>query len=644
MSNAGTNINYLKDSARFPKETVTPVTAPQVQVSATEWNKVIEATSDIKDEVDNIPVSEDASGEMVVSDPDGNVAMRVDASGVNARVYNICDSNGNVVGTLNASVLSQLLAKQNALVSGQNLSTVNGNSLLTGSDIEIEPGHEEIDPSDDQSLNIHDEAGHIAMSVDSDGVKAKVYNVCDEEGNILFAIDAGFVDNISQAGVLLVGDSTSNDINWPFFINWCYLNEVKGIMQVYGGQQAPSLGMHIGATAIKLAESVTIPASAGSVVPLSVAPGLRSADGDTLPMNAFSGFDDNDTYGRKGMNPVTINGVEGTLTGPQDEFATMAWYTAAKAKVIAYDGTNAQYGNGVTWHPGLGVDDYRYVRIAINAISAAAVANNTAHLDIDGVSVDLSGVFTIANKALDNNGDVIDAPGFYLSDYIDISSYLTDLSSNYPPVYNDGIGTSQPYFVRSASGSAITVEKGSCIMSSLFQQLARKHSIIFYLNNVDHNVKGDTIEEKILTQIAPVLEYAKNGQFLYITSHFAFHDYTDSEIEAIDALMSEKFGNRYINMYRYLSTCGIADAIRFGVLTSSQVSGYDWKQVFLTGSDGAIGGSLNVHENWYGAYMIFRKIIEVGADLGYWEVGTIDWTSLYNNKSVYPGWTPWYNQ
>ena len=592
--------------------------------------------------VDNLPIQEDDSGEVTITDPLGNVGLKVDQNGVNARVYNICNADGDVVGTLNLSLLTSLLSKQDALVSGRNLSTINGLSLLNRANINIPPGLEEIDADNDDELTIYDKNGDVVLSINSVGLNARKYNVCDDEGNVLFSIDENFADGIVEKSVLLVGDSTSNDINWPFFINWSYLNGVKGIMQVFGGQQAPSLGMHIGATAIKLTQSVTIPAAAGSVVALSVAPGLQSADGGPLPMNAFSSFNDDDNYGKKGMNPVTLNGVAGTLSGPADGFATMCWYNASKAKIIAYDGTTANYGNGYTWNPGLVVDGYKYVRVAINARNTTDVANSSVHLDIDGVGVTLKPSITIANKALNSQGEVIDAPGFYLSDYIDITSYLGNLSSSYPPVYNDGIGTAQPYFTRSAAGSAVTVEKGGCIMSGLFKQLARKHAMIFYLNNADRNVKGATIAEKILNQASPILEYARDGRFLYVTSHYCYVDYTEEEIDAIDDLMTQKFGPRYINMWRYLSTCGIADAIRFGVLTSSQVSGYTWQQVFLTGSDGSIGGAVNVHENWYGAYMIFRKMIETGAALGFWNVGTIDWASLYHSKSVYSEWKPWY--
>lgn len=48
MSNVGSNLGYLKDSERFPKETVTPVTVPTVQVSAEEWNKAVRVMQQVE--------------------------------------------------------------------------------------------------------------------------------------------------------------------------------------------------------------------------------------------------------------------------------------------------------------------------------------------------------------------------------------------------------------------------------------------------------------------------------------------------------------------------------------------------------------------------------------------------------------------
>ena len=47
MSKTRTNIDFLKNSARFPKQEVTPISSPKVQVAKEEWNKAVKVLEQV---------------------------------------------------------------------------------------------------------------------------------------------------------------------------------------------------------------------------------------------------------------------------------------------------------------------------------------------------------------------------------------------------------------------------------------------------------------------------------------------------------------------------------------------------------------------------------------------------------------------
>ena len=82
--------------------------------------------------VKKLGIESSFNGKYIIKDENGNIAFVIDAQGLKARKYNICNVNGTVIGTLDASVLESLLQKQDQLVSGVNIATVNGEDLLKG--------------------------------------------------------------------------------------------------------------------------------------------------------------------------------------------------------------------------------------------------------------------------------------------------------------------------------------------------------------------------------------------------------------------------------------------------------------------------------------------------------------------------------
>lgn len=144
------------------------------------------------------------NGKYIIKDENGNIAFVIDAQGLKARKYNICDANGTVIGTLDASVLESLLQKQDQLVSGVNIATVNGEDLLKGGNIDIG-----IQDDNFPRFSISDENGNIALILDKNGLSVGRLNIVDTDGNVLGMIDADFF------GVSIIKDDIVVDDEVP---------------------------------------------------------------------------------------------------------------------------------------------------------------------------------------------------------------------------------------------------------------------------------------------------------------------------------------------------------------------------------------------------------------------------------------------
>lgn len=145
------------------------------------------------------------NGKYIIKDENGNIAFVIDAQGLKARKYNICDANGTVIGTLDASVLESLLQKQDQLVSGVNIATVNGEDLLKGGNIDIGG----IQDNNFPHFSISDENGNIALILDKNGLSIGRLNIVDADGNVLGMIDADFF------GVSIIKDDIVVDNEVP---------------------------------------------------------------------------------------------------------------------------------------------------------------------------------------------------------------------------------------------------------------------------------------------------------------------------------------------------------------------------------------------------------------------------------------------
>lgn len=128
------------------------------------------------------------------TDGDGNVIAKIDSLGVNSAKFNICDANGNVLATITQNSLQKLDSLYE-----------NGTGISAFSD-----GY-----------------GNIICKLDRNGVNAKKFNVCDENGNILYTIDQENFDGSSYeksswAGkhFCSLGDSIAYQNKWqPFLVD-----------------------------------------------------------------------------------------------------------------------------------------------------------------------------------------------------------------------------------------------------------------------------------------------------------------------------------------------------------------------------------------------------------------------------------------
>ena len=569
-----------------------------------------EKISNLKGDLTNLEsnISIDGQNVFEVVDDIGNIAFKIDNEGIKALKYILCDKDGNIV------------------------------KIITPDSIASADGYQEIIDDRISELNIVDEDGNIIAKFSNSGINAYRYNICDHKGSI--------VKTIGKNSVLMCGDSLSVVPCNPFFDNWAFLNDVDFNKQTYGGNTTIGIGAHFGAFGIMLKDSITIPAGNG-LTQLSVTSTARNPDGGYFGLGGFSFFNNTADCGH-GLNPVTIGGVKGNLLrNDGNNIFSLAFYNESKEYIYGVEGRDGDRGNGKTWDFPTDKGTPAYIRITVNALTLEDAANNSAHVDINGVPVgDMTSVNFTLNKTQGRDGLLHDEIGVCISDYISIAGMFASIPFE---VYSDGLAVPEPVFERIDGGTdAVTVEAGTCIYSDWFAKAKASDIVILYINNIVQKFEGNNMAERIANQVQPILDIAKDGKYIIALSHYMFHDYSSDVIDQLDAIMRHKHGIKYVNMYHYMSQCGISDAIRYGVFTNEQqneisTNGWDWKRCFLTGTHGQLGADYeNIHENDYGAYLIFRKLLETGVALGYWERGICDWESIYNNCSHVPGYVyPW---
>lgn len=418
-----------------------------------------------------------------------------------------------------------------------------------------------------------------------------------------------------------VGDSTSGGDNNHNSITGKlkkYIDNCGYTFRAYvrGGEGTDSMMAYLGCGPMSLAESITIPAS-GSVtfVPRS---SLIDTNGKLKPFGSFSQFADNGAG--VSIDKVVIGGVKGTIRANQaTRMAGVVFYNSSGYIAASYG--QDDYAENIT---GISINATK-MRVCINAITASDVSNSTAHVSINGTTIDLIPHINVEGKYLNTSGALVEGEGFWSSEEIDISSIGTITN-----IYIDGLANSTSIeFTRDTDGEPVTVEKGAPVWCENYK-LAKGGIITAYINNFKRT--GIEIAEDWSQQTHKILDYGGNGLFIVGSTHYLSQSYTEEDAELVENRLRHEYGERYFSGYSYLRDCGCADLVRFGVMTQAEVDSAiangdqtkpAWQRPFLNSVYGDF-----LHFNQYASYLIARKFIEIGVRLGYWPDGDKDFETL----------------
>lgn len=414
----------------------------------------------------------------------------------------------------------------------------------------------------------------------------------------------------SPISVTQIGDSTGGGLNNPYLHNYFIRNGITYYKENRGGEQTNCMGAYQGSMPILISDKdFRIPASGGvEFIPKSslLKPNFLMSDYQTFAQ--FGTAKD-----QIGINPVTIKGVKGNLSSSQNVIPYGAVFYDTNGRVaLRYRASD--YANTYTQFEWINSNPPVKLKVCVNANTEEELQMNTGHIVINDVDIPLTVHLTIQGFYLNGNGEEVASDGYYCSEEIDISDY----TNSFNKLYVDGLAVGiKILFTRLEDGEEVQVEQYYPIYSENYEKF--KNSInIFYINNFYKT--GRPIEEDWLYQAKILTDYVKGGKFIFANTHYMFSGYSEEEILKIENGLRSVFGNRYFSGYTYLKDSGIADAIKYGVLTAEQVSGLDWKQVFLTNSidSGVPNTNYDVHQNKYASYLLVRKFIEIGIMLGYW--------------------------
>lgn len=201
-----------------------------------------------------------------------------------------------------------------------------------------------------------------------------------------------------------------------------------------------------------------------------------------------------------------------------------------------------------------------------------------------------TGVTLSLNLPIINSGNTIIEANRVNDCYISgIPGKLTYSSGNYT-------------FTRNESGTAKFVGAGSPVI--LYGGIKTEEAEIMTIfagtnDNLDTN-QSDEKNAAVVERIKTIARMSKNGKYLVIGP------YVNSVNSSFRELLSETFGQRYIDLYAYMSNQSIHDAIDEELIESGEQA--DWASILL--SDG-------LHPNDNGHKLIFERIYEQMKELGW---------------------------
>ena len=319
---------------------------------------------------------------------------------------------------------------------------------------------------------------------------------------------------------------------------------------------------------------------------------IRGEMGDNTGYNNDDKFTDDvvcklPNMNGKGINPVTINGIEGTITNHVKRSIVFGAATAASNIVIAIGfsdknlTTNYQHTIAVT--DGESADDIA------KAVSAIKVDNWTIEVDGDD-STKVNFTYALTDS---NNGVQVDSVGD--------SGVTTEIT------------TATTYsFARTTAGDAVTLAYPTNIITNAQKNNRKCVAVIWFGQNDWINVSGSYKQQGDFSEYAKLIAKNVNDKYIFI-SHFC--DNHASQGKKPDTYFVNKFGAHYINVAKWIARYGYAYAKSLGATFE------------LTDNDKASISKLTIpqcfkidaiHLNYWGYQCVVRAVYEAGKGLGYW--------------------------
>ena len=147
--------------------------------------------------------------------------------------------------------------------------------------------------------------------------------------------------------------------------------------------------------------------------------------------------------------------------------------------------------------------------------------------------------------------------------------------------------------------SSIIVSAGEPFITAASKQSLTSEIMTIFVGTNDDTDTGGTDKQILFENIKRLSRLSKNGKYIIISP------YVHSVSNEMREMIRNEFGMRHIDMYQYMTTRAIADAVKRGYISSASGT---WESLLLT--DGT-------HPNDTGHHLIADLIIERIKELGY---------------------------
>lgn len=235
------------------------------------------------------------------------------------------------------------------------------------------------------------------------------------------------------------------------------------------------------------------------------------------------------------------------------------------------------------------------INIGVAGAGAQAIASNCGAYGIYLTS-DATIPATTTGVEIQINRDIYNAGGIIIESNRNNPCYLSGISGNL--TYSNGVYT----FTRSEAGTETYVASGTSLLLYAGKIAEESEIITIFVGTNDalDTDQSDAKNNAVIDVIDTITRLSKTGKYVVV------NPYVNSVNNNFRHALSAKYGQRYLDMYSYLSGQGVYDAIAKGIIESGSQS--DWQTLLL--SDG-------LHPNDAGHRLIADKIYERINNLGW---------------------------